>query len=139
MRQVVLDTNVLVAAIRSRSGASHDLLLQLAGPRGWTLNLSNSLATEYVEVVHREGAKLGHAPSQLDTFLNFVCHAAVEREVLFRWRPSLADPDDEMVLELAVACAATHLITFNKRDFAGATAFGMVVLTPGEFLAELQS
>ena len=44
-----------------------------------------------------------------------------------------------MVLELAVACAATHLVTFNKRDFAGATAFGMVVLTPGEFLAELQS
>ena len=52
MRQVVLDTNVLVAAIRSSSGASHELLLQLAGPREWTLNLSNSLATEYVEVIH---------------------------------------------------------------------------------------
>ena len=59
--------------------------------------------------------------------------------MFFRWRPSLADPDDEMVLELAVACAATHLVTFNKRDFAGATAFGMVVLTLGEFLAGLRS
>ena len=44
-----------------------------------------------------------------------------------------------MVLELAVACAATHLVTFNKRDFASAAEFGMVVLTPGEFLAELRS
>ena len=58
--------------------------------------------------------------------------------MFFRWRPSLADPDDEMVLELAVASAATHLVTFNKRDFAGAAAFGMVVLTPGEFLVELR-
>ena len=103
------------------------------------LNLSNALATEYVEVIHREGAKLGHAPAALDTFLNFVCHAAIEREIFFRWRPFLADPDDEMVLELAVACAATHLVTFNKRDFAGAERFGISVLTPGEFLAVLRS
>ena len=139
MLQVVLDTNVLVAAVRSRTGASHLLLLELAGPRCWTLNLSNALATEYLEVIHREGAKLGHAPAALDTFLNFVCHAALEREVFFRWRPFLNDPDDEMVLELAVACAASHLVTFNKRDFAGAERFGIRVLTPGEFLAELRS
>ena len=139
MLQVVLDTNVLVAAMRSRTGASHRLLLEQANPRSWTLNLSNALATEYVEVIHREGAKLGHAPASLDTFLNFVCHASVEREVFFRWRPFLSDPDDEMVLELAVACAATHLVTFNKRDFAGAERFGIHVLTPEEFLAVLRS
>ena len=139
MRQVVLDTNVLIAAVRSQRGASHQLLLQLAGPRPWTLNLSNALATEYVEIVHREGVKLGHTPAQLDIFLSFVCHAAVEREVFFRWRPLLSDPDDEMVLELAVACAATHLITFNKRDFAGAERFGISVLTPEAFLAELRT
>ena len=139
MLQVVFDTNILVAAIRSRTGASHRLILELAGPRLWILNLSNALATEYVEVIHREGAKLGHAPAALDTFLNFVCHAAIEREIFFRWRPFLADPDDEMVLELAVACAASHLITFNKRDFAGAERFGINVLTPGEFLAVLRS
>lgn len=139
MLQVVLDTNVLVAAVRSRTGASHRLLRELAGPRSWTLNLSNALATEYVEVIHREGAKLGHTSAALDTFLNFVCHAAVEREVFFRWRPFLADPDDEMLLELAVACAATRLVTFNKADFAGAERFGIHVLTPGEFLAELRS
>lgn len=139
MLQVVLDTNVLVAAIRSRTGASHRLLRELAGPRSWTLNLSNALATEYVEVIHREGGKLGHARAGLDTFLNFICQAAVEREVYFRWRPLLADPDDEMVLELAVACAATHLVTFNKRDFAGAERFGINVLTPEEFLAVLNS
>ena len=139
MLQAVFDTNVLVAAIRSRSGASHRLLRELAGPRDWTLNLSNALTTEYVEVVHRGGAKLGHAPAALDTFLNFVCHAAVEREVFFRWRPLLADPDDEMVLELAVACAATHLVTFNKRDFAGAERFGINVVAPAEFLAVLKS
>ena len=59
--------------------------------------------------------------------------------MFFRWRPFLPDPDDEMVLELAVACAATHLVTFNKRDFAGAETFGIVVLTPEEFLAELRN
>lgn len=78
-------------------------------------------------------------PRQLDTFLNFVCHASIEREIFFRWRPFLTDPDDEMVLELAVACAASHLVTFNKRDFADAERFGISVLTLGEFLAVLRS
>lgn len=138
MRQIVLDTNVLVAAIRSHRGASYQLLRQLAVPRNWTLNLSNAVANEYVEIIHREGAKLGHSPAQLDTFLNSVCAAAIEREIYFRWRPLLPDPDDDMLLELAVASGATRVVTFNKRHFAEAEQFGIYVVTPAEFLAELK-
>jgi predicted nucleic acid-binding protein len=128
----------LVAATRSHSGASYQLLRQLAAPRNWTLNLSNAVTTEYVEVIHREGAKLGHSAAQLDTFLDYVCAAATEREIYFRWRPLLPDPDDDMLLELAVACGATRIVTFNKRHFAEAEQFGIYVVTPAELLAELK-
>lgn len=135
MHQVVLDTNVLVAALRSRRGASHELVRRLAFDRAWVLNLSNSLALEYIEIVLREGPMAGLSSVQLESFLNFICAAAVEREIHFRWRPTLADPDDDLVLELAVACGATHIITFNKRDFAPAARFGIQIVSPGEFLA----
>lgn len=135
MHQVVLDTNVLVAALRSRRGASHELVRRLAFDRAWILNLSNSLALEYVEIVLREGPKAGLSPVQLEAFLNFICAAAVEREIYFRWRPTLTDPDDDLVLELAVACGATYIVTFNKRDFAPAGRFGIQIVSPGEFLA----
>jgi predicted nucleic acid-binding protein len=59
-------------------------------------------------------------------------------EVFFLWRPYLPDPDDDMVLELAVASNCDAIITFNRRDFAGASRFGVRILTPGEFLREIK-
>ena len=71
-------------------------------------------------------------------FLRRFAAYAEPRAIYFLWRPWLRDPDDDMVLELAVSGSATHLVTFNGRDFAGVEeAFGIRVMTPGKFLASL--
>jgi predicted nucleic acid-binding protein len=58
-------------------------------------------------------------------------------KVFFLWRPLLKDPKDDMVLEVAVAAGCTRIVTFNGKDFAGAQRFGIKVLTPQAFLAEI--
>jgi predicted nucleic acid-binding protein len=55
-------------------------------------------------------------------------------EIFFHWRPHLRDPEDEFILELAVAGGCRYIVTFNARDFAGAEQFGIQVISPGTFL-----
>jgi predicted nucleic acid-binding protein len=137
--QVVLDTNVLIAALRSRSGASSALLQNLGADRRWRANLSVSLVAEYTEIVHREGRPLGYSWQDCENFLDYICAAGLERPIYFRWRPVLPDPDDDLVLELAVACSAAHIVTHNRRHFTGAERFGIVPLSPAEFLTKLRT
>lgn len=135
--QVIIDTNVLVSAIRSKNGASHKLLLLLGEDKRWQLNLSNQLFLEYLEKVHKHGSSLGYEKQGLDDFLDYICSVAVERKTFFSWRPFLPDPEDEFILDLAIASNADYIITYNKRDFVGVSGFGISVLTPLEFLKVL--
>ena len=57
--------------------------------------------------------------------------------VYFTWRPYLPDPKDDLILEVAVAAGATHIVTYNGRDFRGADRFGLMVVTPIELLRQL--
>ncbi|MBM4075062.1 MAG: PIN domain-containing protein [Planctomycetes bacterium] len=59
------------------------------------------------------------------------------QEVYFSWRPVLSDPNDEMILELAVAAECSHIVTHNVADFIGCERFGIVALTPKHFLYEI--
>ena len=136
--QVVLDTNVLVAALRSRNGASAALLQGLGADPKWRANLSVSLVAEYAEIVHREGRPLGYSWQDCESFLDYICAAGVERHIYFWWRPGLPDADDDLVLELAVACGDAHIVTHNRRHFTEAERFGIIVLSPAEFLAKLK-
>jgi putative PIN family toxin of toxin-antitoxin system len=137
--QVVIDTNVLIAALRSRKGGSASLLQKLGADARWQMNLSVSLVAEYTEIVHREGRLLGYSWQDCEDFLDYLCAAAVERPIYFRWRPALTDPNDDLVLELAVACGAAHIITHNRRHFTEAKQFGIVALSPAEFLTKLRT
>jgi predicted nucleic acid-binding protein len=56
------------------------------------------------------------------------------QEIHFLWRPFLSDPDDDMVLELALAADCKHIITHNVRDFHGSEQLGVSALTPRNFL-----
>jgi putative PIN family toxin of toxin-antitoxin system len=137
--QVVLDTNVLVCALRSQRGASAALLSRLGADLRWQANLSVALVEEYTEVIHRERRRLGLSWQDCEDFLDYICAAGVERKVYFLWRPLLSDPDDDLVLECAVASGAHHIITHNLRHFTGAERFGMVPLSPAEFLRKLRT
>lgn len=131
--RLVFDTATMVAAIRSDLGASRRLLA--AGlQRRLVMLVSTPLLIEYESVMTRPEHL---AASRLDAgdvavLLDAVAAAADRVIVDFRWRPAMRDADDDMVLETAVNGAADAIVTFNRRDFAGAASrFGIDVLSPG--------
>ncbi|MCB1833646.1 MAG: putative toxin-antitoxin system toxin component, PIN family [Geminicoccaceae bacterium] len=135
----VVDTNVLVAALRSRRGASNALLLRvLGGEATWLCSVP--LFLEYEDVLMRAEFVLdtGHTRSALAVFLTDIAAIIRPVELNFLWRPQLVDPNDEMVLEAAVNGQADAIITFNTRDFSPeAQRFGVDLLTPAEALKRI--
>jgi putative PIN family toxin of toxin-antitoxin system len=136
--QVVLDTNVLVAAIRSPRGASYRVL-QLVGGARWKMNLSPGMLFEYEEIARPLVKEFWPQPEMLDDLLDYWVATANRPKISYTWRPILRDADDDMILELAIAARADFIVTHNVRDFAGAERFGVGVLTPAEFLRRLES
>jgi len=132
-----MDTNVFLSALRSRRGASFEVLSLLRAGR-WQLVLSNHLLHEYEEVGKRNAAELGLTLSDVDDVLDALCATAEQRPLSHGWRPVLDDPDDEPMLQLAVEAGGESIITYNVRHLRTARQFGIVVETPGQFLARLE-
>jgi putative PIN family toxin of toxin-antitoxin system len=136
-KQVVLDTNVFVSALRSSQDASFLLLSQVGRSTAFEINLSVPLVLEYEDVAKRQARSLGLTHEDVDDVLDYLCAEASRREIFFLWRPFLRDPSDDMVLELAVEAECEAILTYNQRDFAGVEQFGVRVLTPKAFLQEI--
>jgi putative PIN family toxin of toxin-antitoxin system len=134
--KVVIDTNVLVAGLRSRRGASF-LLLSKIGSDSFDIVLSVPLVLEYEDVLLRQIPSMGMRTGDVDVVLDYLCSIAELKKVFFLWRPFLPDPKDDLVLELAVAAGCSAIVTFNERDFRGTDKFGIQVLTPAAFLKEI--
>jgi len=132
--QVVLDTNVVVSALRSKQGASYKLLSLVGVSDRFQINLSVPLVFEYEDVLKRQSDALGLAHQDIDDVLNYLCAVANRRRIFFLWRTFLHDPKDEFVLELAVEAGCDVIITYNQRDFSGIERFGLRSLTPRQFL-----
>ncbi len=131
--QVVIDTSVLIAAQRSQRGAS-SRLLSIVGDGRFDLHLSVALVLEYEAILMRHRQELGLTQDDVADVIDALCALSIAHEIYFQWRPTLRDPDDEFVLELAVAARCDYIVTFNSRDFVGAERFGIRVVTPSEFL-----
>lgn len=141
MLRVVLDTSVVVAALRSARGASNLLLVLVAEERIKPL-VTTALFLEYEEVLSRAEHRLasGMSKADIEGFLAAFASASEGVELHFQWRPQLRDPADEMVLEAAINGRADALVTHNARDFSVAAArFGLRIVTPGVMLMELKS
>jgi predicted nucleic acid-binding protein len=135
-----LDTNVMVAAIRSDAGASRRLL-RAGLERQYALLLSVPLVIEYEAVMTRPEhlAASGLSASDVGVLLDAVVLVGEPVELAYLWRPQLTDPDDDMVLEAAVNGRADRLVTFNTTDFVpGAHRFGITVATPRQTLAHME-
>jgi predicted nucleic acid-binding protein len=133
--QIVIDTNILVAAARSNGGASFELLrLFAAGDARWQWNISTALLTEYEAVLKREQHLQGRPLAVVDRFLDDLASRANRHAIFYLIRPFLADPNDELILELALASSSSYIVTHNRGDFRDAGRFGVGVLTPSEFL-----
>ena len=133
---IVIDTNVLVAGLRSNRGWSFQLLSRIGGDT-FDHCVSMPLLCEYEEVLKRMAAPLGLELWEIDILLDRMCETGRISLIYFQLGLVLPDRDDEMVLELAVAAQADRIVTFNRRHFVEAERFGVRVCTPAEFLAEL--
>lgn len=135
MVRVVLDTNVVVAGLRSRNGASA-VVLELIAEERLGLVLSAPLLDEYEEVLGRPEQRGAHGLSD-DDILRFlrglVGQAALVPPRLKRRIVLARDPDDAAVVEAAIDGAADHLVTHNLRHFAEVEDL-VSILTPGELL-----
>lgn len=137
---LVLDTDVMVAALRSPAGASSELLRQvLVGER--VAMASVPLFVEYEAVMSRpEHLKAaGAAVEDVRNLLDVLANVIEPVEIRYLWRPQLSDADDDMVLECAANGGARHLVTFNVADFKGpAERFEIRPLSPGQMLKEIK-
>lgn len=129
-----MDTDAIVAAMRSPTGASA-AIVRKARQGKVVLLLSVPLAMEYEAVCVRPEHQLaaGLSEQEVRIFVDAVIAIAEPVKIHYLWRPQLRDPSDEMVLETAVNGRANLLITFNVRDYGTAPArFGIEVMTPRE-------
>lgn len=132
MIDVVIDTNVLVAAFRSSLGASYRLL-QTIEQRRWRPVISPALVLEYESVLKRGVQEFGLSLADIDDFMEYLCSRARLVQIYFLWRPMLPDPDDDRILEVAVR-TGSPIVTFNARDFRGSESLGIKTMRPGELL-----
>lgn len=130
---IVLDTNVIISAQRSRRGASA-LLMSLIGTGRFEIHLSVALALEYEDVLQRQSHTLGLTREDVNDLIDALCALSHHHEIYYLWRPQLYDAGNELVLELAVTAQCSHIVTYNLKDFAGVEKFGLKAMTPKEFL-----
>ena len=131
--QIIIDTNVLLSALRSQLGGSFRLLSLIEDSR-FQINLSVALVLEYEDVLKRPEMSLRLTHQEIDDVLDFLCQNANLREIFYLWRPTLHDLKDDFVLELAVEINCDYIVTFNTKDFAEAEKFGIKAVKPNEFL-----
>ena len=131
-----MDTNVLVTALRSQSGASYRML-SLVDSGKFTLGVSVPLVLEYEAATKRHLKAVGLGISDVDAILDYLCRTAEHYKVYYLWRPFLRDPKDDMVLELAVSSNADYIVTYNGADFKGSDQFGIKVVTPKQLLQQI--
>lgn len=136
MLKVVIATNVLVAGLRSRRGASFQVI-RLAGTGAFEHVVTVPLVMEYEDVLLRPGL-VPLPASDVQDVIDYLCATGIEQPVHFLWRPLLPDPKDDMVLEAAAGAGCDRIVTFNVRGFALAPSLGVAPVSPAEFLDLLE-
>ena len=113
-------------------------MIELLRAGAFEIAISVPLAVEYEAVLTRHAARLGLRRSEVTTLVDYLCAVGKRQSIHFLWRPLLRDPDDEFVLEVAVAAGCQYIITHNVRDFAGAERLGVTIVRPSQFLRQLE-
>jgi len=139
MLKVVIDTDVMVAAFESASGASRRLVLDILDGRALAL-FSTSLMLEYEAVLTRPKmlARSALTPQLVLEVLDELTQHCVPVVFDYRWRPTARDADDDFVLETAINGSADVIATFNQADMAGAALFGIPVERPAQVLRRIK-
>ena len=130
---VVIDTNVILSALKSINGQSNRLL-QKIDTGVFDFALSVPLVLEYEAVLKEYLNRADYSDEVIDDFLDYLCRVGKHIELFYLWRPYLKDPYDDHVLEVAIQSNSEFIITYNKKDFKEAKSLGIKIVTPKEFL-----
>lgn len=138
--RLTVDTDVVVAAIRSPSGASAALLaLLLERKASWLLSVALALEYEAICMLAEHRLAAQASEGEVRNLLDVIFDVIVPVQVHYQWRPQLSDAADEMVLEAAVNGRADAIVTFNRADFKDAPGrFGIALWKPVDALRELR-
>ncbi len=137
----MLDTAILVAAVRSDRGASRVLLTAALGQR-YPVLASVPLMLQYESVLTRSEhlAAAGISAADVEVLLDAMAQVVEPIRISFLWRPVLSDAGDDLVLETAVNGQAAAVVTFNRRHFQPAAArFGLEILAPADAVRRLEN
>jgi len=136
--KIVIDTNVILPALMSREGVSNKFMIWLFEHQHKVCVVSNTLVTEYEDVLLREKNRKYYpqfSKEDMESFIDDICFIAYHQKINFLWRPFLKDIKDDMILETAFNAAAEYIVTYNTKDFAGVEEkFSIGVITPKDFL-----
>jgi len=139
--KILIDTSVILSALFSNRGASNKLLVWLFENKKKYNVVSNTLVTEFEDVLTREKNLKQFKNLEKEDVLAFIddiCLISYHQSIHFLWRPFLTDSNDDMVLEVAVNANAGAIITFNPKDFKGVKKnFGIDIFTPKEYLTKI--
>jgi putative PIN family toxin of toxin-antitoxin system len=136
--QMVVDTTVVIAGMRSKKGVSNSFLRLLNDSRV-KFHISNALLLEYEEVLRREQAALDLKDQDIEDLLDGFCAFGEKHHRLFTWRPVSGDPDDDFVVDLALSARVEYVVTYNLRDLQFVEQYGIVVVTPRQVLEILRN
>src|SRR4051794_16861426 len=117
--QVVIDTNVVVAALRSSAGASFRLIGSL-GNGEWENNVSTPLLCEYEEQAMVHGTAMGLSKTDVAVTLDAIARHSNRHNIYYQWPDYAREMDDRLVVDIAMAVRADYIITFNERNFVRA-------------------
>lgn len=138
--RVVIDTDVMVAAFDSPTGASRRLLLDVLDGNARLL-MSTALILEYEAVLTRRAIleMIGLEATEVLEVLDELAAVCWPVGFDYRWRPAVADPDDDLVVETAVNGSADVIATFNLADMSAAAGrFGIAVERPAAVLKRIR-
>ena len=134
--KIVLDTNILYAGLYSSKGASFKVL-QAIEKDMLKMVLSITLLFEYEDILRRNQVVLGLSDTEIEKLLDYFCLQSEHQKIYFLWRPCLVDPNDDHLLELAVASGTNLIVTHNTNDFKGVAEFGIRAITPQKLMEEI--
>ena len=137
LMKAVLDTNVILSGLRSRNGASYQVLRMLYQDK-FKIVVSVPMILEYEVILKSKLDRNIYTDEIIDKLLDSLCAIGERSRVFYLWRPYLKDPFDDHVLELALASEAEYIVTYNKKDLIKAEDLGIKVVDSREFLEVLR-
>ena len=133
MKNIIIDTNVLIAGLQSKRGQSYRLL-QLLYENQFEISISVPLILEYEALLKKKLDRNIFSDSHIEAFIDYLCKIGRRIKIYYLWRPYLKDAFDDHVLELALASECDYIVTYNLKDFKRAEELGIKAITPGEFI-----